>query len=1072
MTDVAAWLHGLGLGRYEAAFRDNDIRADVLPELTAEDLREIGVATVGDRRRLLAAIAALRGPAPSSHHPADEPPPTAQAAPTATAAPGDAGAGQGAEGHGAERRQLTVLFCDLAGSTALSARLDPEDLREVMAAYHRAVTEAVRKQGGHVAKYLGDGVLAYFGWPEAHEDDAERAVRAGMAACAAVADLVTAAGPTAARVGIATGPVVVGEVLGEGEARERGVVGETPNLAARLQAMAEPSSVVVAASTRRLLGSLFEVRDLGAVQAKGFAAPVQAWQVFGDSGVESRFEAFRSAALTPLVGREEELDLLLRRWRRAKSMDGQVVLLSAEPGVGKSRLVAALQERLQDGPHSELRHFCSPQHQDRALHPIISQLERAAGFGRDDAPGVKLDKLDALLRTVPTPPEDVPLLAELLSLPTDRYPAAPLSPQLKRQRTLAALIRQVEGLSRRSPALMIFEDTHWTDPTSLELLHLTVARVETLPVLLVVTFRPEFQPPWVGQPHVTSLALGRLNRHDASALTERVAGSGALPTALVEEIVERTDGVPLFVEELTKALLEAGAGDREAHERTLSGISSAATDVPAPLHASLMARLDRLGPAAKETAQIGAAIGREFSYELLGAVAQRSEAELRGSLDQLVRAGLIFQRGTPPQSSYAFKHALVQDAAYGTLLRGRRRQLHAHVAAALEKHFPGAISLQPHLAAHHCAEAGLPEKAIRYHHEAGRQAVARSAMQEAIGQLKKALALLEKLAHGPGRDRLELGLQITLGTALAAAKGYAAREAGGALIRARELAVALDDTAQLIHILGGVSTHYLNRAQFQLAYGAGSDLLHLAEGQNHAVGQARAHNCMGVSLLARGKIAHAPAHFEKATTLYDPLALATTVPLFGQDPHVTARAYLPLNLALLGHLQQAREQRVRALEQARRLGHPVILAHTLALAARFMQVVGDGEGLAADTDGLFTLASEQSFALFRAVATAHRGALLARAAKPDEGIALLEQGIAAYRETDAVRELPFLLASLAEAHLGAGHREESLRLLDEALGLARETDGCWCEAELHRLKGTVLASDRGGREAEAKRCFE
>jgi predicted ATPase len=536
--------------------------------------------------------------------------------------------------------------------------------------------------------------------------------------------------------------------------------------------------------------------------------------------------------------------------------------------------------------------------------------------------------------------------------------------------------------------------------------------------------------------------------------------------------VERTDGVPLFVEELTKALLEAGVGEREAHERTLAGIPSAAAAVPAPLHASLMARLDRLGPASKETAQVGAAIGREFSHELLGAVAQRGEAELRSSLDRLVRAGLIFQRGTPPQSSYAFKHALVQDAAYGTLLRGRRQQLHARIAAALEEHFPDAVALQPHLAAHHCAEAGLPEKAIRYHHEAGQQAVARSAMQEAIGQLKKALALLPRLAHGPERDRLELGLQTTLGTAFSAAKGYAAREAGGALVRARELAVALDDTAQLISILGSVSTHHLNRAEFQLAYGAASDLLRLAEGQNHAVGQARAHNCMGVSLLAGGKIARAPAHFEKATTLYDPLALATTAPLFGQDPHVTARAYLPLNLALLGHLQQAREQRVRALEQARRLGHPVILAHTLALAARFMQVVGDDEELAADTDALFALASEQGFALFRAVALAHRGALLARAARPDEGIALLEQGIAAYRETDAVRELPFLLASVAEAHRGAGRREESRRLLDEALGLARETDGCWCEAELHRLKGMVLASDREGREAEAERCFE
>ena len=571
----------------------------------------------------------------------------------------------------AERRQLTVMFCDLVGSTALASRLDPEDLRDVIGAYQRCVAETVARFNGFVAKYMGDGVLVYVGYPRAHEDDTERAVRAGLALIEAVGQL-QAPDRLHIRIGIETGLVVVGDLIGSGEAQERGIVGETPNLAARMQALAEPNTVVIGPQTRQLLGDLFEYRDIGDVEVKGFPEPVHAYQVLRLSAVESRFEAFHAAALTPLVGREEEVELLLRRWQRVNSGSSQVVLLSGEPGIGKSRVTAALLEEIASEPHTRLRYFCSPHHTDSALFPLIAQLERAAGFERDDDPPSKLAKLDALLSRTSTSAEDSRLIADLLSLPDiGPDPTLDLSPQQRKQKTLEALVRQLESLARQRPMLMIFEDVHWIDPTSLELMDRIIERIRRLPVLLVMTFRPEFHPPWVGQPHVTTMTLSRLDQGDGAALVARIVGNKALPPEVVNEIVERTDGVPLFVEELTKAVLEAGEDGRSA-TRALSMASSAAHTVPATLHASLMARLDRLGPAAKEVAQTGAAIGREFSYELMGAVGQRTDAELQVALGQLVEAGLAFCRGVPPQASYLFKHALVQDAAYSTLLRGPR----------------------------------------------------------------------------------------------------------------------------------------------------------------------------------------------------------------------------------------------------------------------------------------------------------------------------------------------------------------------------------------------------------------
>ena len=738
MQQIADWLQKLGMSEYEQCFAENRIDFSVLPDLTDQHLKDLGIA-LGDRLKMLRAIRELSIAVSAPRQPEPQPQDTA------------------------ERRQVTVMFSDLVGSTALSARMDPEDLREVISAYQKCAAETVQRFGGFVAKYMGDGVLIYFGYPQAHEDDSERAVRAGLELVAAVTALKTRA-PLQTRVGIATGLVVVGDLIGSGAAQEQAIVGETPNLAARLQGIAEPNSVVIAESTRKLLGNLFELEDLGARDLKGIAGPVRAWAALRESSAEGRFEAFHASGLTELVGRQEELDLLFRRWSKAKIGEGQVVLLSGEAGIGKSRLTAALLERLTSEPHARLRYFCSPQHTDSAFYPIISQTERAAGMAHDDTAQAKLDKLDAVLAQTSTPIQDAALFAEMLSLPNDgRYPALGLAPEERRQRTQEALTAQLAGLTRHRPALMIVEDAHWVDPTSLEVFGRMVDQIRTLPVLLIVTFRPEFNAPWAGRSHVTSLALNRLGEREAAAIIARIVGNKDLPADVKAEIMERTDGIPLFVEEMTKAVLEAES-EGEAR-KTTAAVPSPALAVPASLHASLMARLDRLGPA-KEVAQIGAAVGREFSHVLLAAVIPKPEADLRSALDRLIDAGLLFRQGVPPHATYLFKHALVQDAAYGTLLREPRRALHARIAETLEGQFADIAESQPELLARHYTEAGLIEKAVSFWGTAGQRSLARSALLEGAEQLKRALDQIATLPATPDLRREEIKLHVAFANAL------------------------------------------------------------------------------------------------------------------------------------------------------------------------------------------------------------------------------------------------------------------------------------------------------------------
>ena len=1033
--DIAAWLRGLGLEQYELAFRANEIDATVLPSLTSEDLREIGVVPIGHRRRLLDAIAALGGEAsgfPKTTASHDTPAPA-----------------------NAERRQLTVLFSDLVGSTGLSARLDPEDYREVIAAYHRAVTKIIVESDGFVSRYMGDGVLVYFGYPQAHEDDAERAVRSGLACIDAVGRLDVKSVKLQARVGIATGLVVVGDLIGEGSAQEQSVVGETPNLAARLQALAEPDAVVIAASTRRLVGDLFEVRDIGPVEVKGITSPMPAWQVLRPSAVASRFEALRGSALTPLVGREEEIDLLLRRWARTKVGDGQIVLVSGEPGIGKSRIAAALAEHLHAEPHIRLRYFCSPYCRDSALYPFIDQLWHAAEFARDDPPSAKLSKLEDLLAVAAPLDEDVALIADLLSLPaSERHPLPNLSPQRKKERTLEALIRQFEGLACQQPMVMVFEDAHWIDPTSRELLDLTVERLRNLPVLLIVTFRPEFQPTWIGQPRVTMLTLNRLDRRDGTALVAQITGGKALPEEVVAQIVDRTDGVPLFVE-LTKSVLESGLLREEADRYALDGALPPFA-IPMSLHDSLMARLDRLA-SVRHVAQTGAAIGREFSYELVHAVTRLPEDELQAGLARLVAAELVFQRGTPPDAVYAFKHVLVQDAAHGSLLRSSRQQLHAQIAEALAAHSPELLDNQPEVFAQHYAEAGLVEKSVACWGKAGRRSVALSAIAEAAAQFEKGLDQLKLLPDNPERTRQELELHSALGAVLYSVKGHGAPETGHAWARAQELWEKLGSPTEFLHLPFSQSFFHVVRGELDLAQRFDENLLRLSHQRNDSPGLVMGHHSAGRTLFYRGRFVSSRSHQEEALTFLDAISQRSFVGQAGFGLCVGILEFLGLALFCLGFPDQALTQHSEAMAEARRLAHPPSLAVSLVLGARLFSLVGDNAALAEHSERLVVLSTEQSFPHFAALGGIFRvWANAKNNADLTEVISLLRCGLTAFRATGSEHWLPHHTALLARACEIAGQIDEAVTLLDDAMRIADKTGERWFAAELNRHKGQLL----------------
>ena len=882
-----------------------------------------------------------------------------------------------------------------------------------------------------------DGVLVYFGYPQAHEDDAEQAIRAGLELIGAVSVLKPNA-PLQTRVGIATGLVVVGDLVGSGAAQEQAIVGETPNLAARLQGIAEPNMVVIAEGTRKLIGNLFELEDLGAKDLKGIAGPVRAWAALRASSAEGRFEALHASGLTALVGREEELELLLRRWSRAKTGEGQVVLLSGEAGIGKSRLTAALLERLASEPHMRLRYFCSPQHTDSAFYPIIGQMERAAGLAHDDTAQAKLDKLDALLAQSFTPREDAALIAEMLSLPNDgRYPTLELAPQQRRQRTLEALTTQIEVLTRQSPVLMIFEDAHWIDPTSHEALGRAVDRIRTLGVLLIVTFRPEFEPPWIGRAHVTALTINRLAQRDIDAMIDRVVGNKLIPASIRQDIIERTDGIPLFVEEMTKAVLEAGS-ESEARQ-TAGAVPSPALAVPASLHASLMARLDRLGPA-KEVAQIGAAIGREFSHALLAAVVRKPEAELNSALDRLTAAGLLSRQGVPPHASYLFKHALVQDAAYGTLLREPRRALHARIAETLESQFAEIAENQPELLARHYTEAGLIEKAASLWGKAGQRSLERSALVEAVEQLSRALEHIAALPPTPALRREQIKLQVALINTLFHVKGYASPETKHAAERASvlmEQAEALGEPPEDPLLLFSVlySFWVANYIAFNghVAVELAAQFLALAEKQGTTVPLMVGHRIMAHSLLLTGDVAQARDHYDKGIALYDPAEHRPLATHFGHDTRVAVQSYRSLALWILGYPEAALVETDHALMEAREIGQAATLMFALSQTAFARIPCGNHAAASAEAEELVALADEKGALFWRGYGMMNQGWTLSLTGKAADAVHIITSGLAAYRSTGATVRMPSNLSNLARAYADLGQFDDAWRSISEAM---------------------------------------
>jgi class 3 adenylate cyclase/predicted ATPase len=1050
--DVAAWLDGLGLGTYAETFAEQAIDADTLADLSEQDLAQLGMP-LGHRKRLLRAIADL-APQPKD-------------AQSPQQAPADPASGRHAR---AQRRQLTVMFVDLVGSTGLAAQLDPEDLREVVGAYQDCCTRVIERFDGHVAKFLGDGVLAYFGYPGAHEDDAERAIRAGLDLVDAIGRLGLAV-PLAARVGISTGEVVAGDLVGERSAEQQAVVGDTPNRAARLQALAEPGSVVIGPHTRALVGRLFDYADLGAHEIKGISQPVQVSRVLGPSTVADRFAALRSGQLSPLIGREHEIALLSERWEQARRGEGHVVLLTGEPGIGKSRVVQSLCERLENRTHGLLRYQCLPYYRHSAFQPLIEELERTAGIARSDAAEARLDKLRAHLATLGPAGEGLAApLAELTSIVTGARPSAlQLSPHQRKARLLAALLTRIESMAARRPLLIVVEDLHWIDPSSMEFLELLIDRVGALPVLVIVTVRPQAVTPHTGGTPVTALTLSPLSQRQSAALVAHMVPDKPLPAEVADEIVTKTEGVPLFVEELTKAVLDSGLladqGDRYVLTGRLDRLA-----IPATLQDSLMARLDRL-VAVKDVAQIAAVIGREFAYELLEAVAELPEEQLQDALAQLAAAGLVFRRGDPPGATYTFKHALVQETAYNALLRARREEIHGRIARALASDFPEVMETNPELIADHYTQAGLDEEAVEFWREAGDLAVARCAPKEAIAHLRHALALLERFPASPHRSRTELGLQTTLGGALIAARGFATPEVGEAYGRAQQLCQELGDNTRRFPALFGRWIFHVARSEMSECLAVADEMLQLADELGDTGPKLIAHRALTNTFFFLGDMVKARSHAETVLALYEPARHGALASLYSADSYVASAFFLAHSLALMGYLEQARRWAHAGLARARELAHGVTLAHALHHACVFHQLVREFAALGPLADELIALASEHGLAFWQALGRVFRGGHLVDAGRTDAGLEELRAGIAAYRATSGVLYLPYVLTLWAEACRRVGDHESGLQAIAEASALVDTTGVRGFEPYVHRIHATLLR-DRGADAALVEATLE
>jgi class 3 adenylate cyclase/tetratricopeptide (TPR) repeat protein len=1031
VIDVARWLAEQGLGQYAEVFAANAVEGEVLLSLTEADLKDLGVFALGHRKKLLQSIAALQMQPYVA---------TSRRAPEA----------HKSSAVVAERRQLTVLFCDLVGSTELSGRLDPEDLREVIGAYQDACVEVASRFEAYVAKFLGDGVLIYFGWPQAHEDDAERAVSAGLALIETIAQLSPLDNTRLqARIGIATGPVVIGDLAGR-EAADT-VIGETPNLAARLQTLAEPGSVLISPTTRRLVSGLFELEDLGAQHLKGIAKALTVWRVKREIRAADRFEAKHPIGYTRLVGREEEISLLLRRWQQAKGGEGQVIILSGPPGIGKSRLVLELCERLRGEAFVTPVLQGSPYHTSTPLHPVIQYLEHAAGLERNDPPMAKLDKLQALLaRNTAHLDPAVPLMAAMLGVPTgSRYSLSDLTPQRQKQLTLEAAVDQLEGLAAGQPVLFICEDVQWVDPTTLELLGLVVERVERLKVMLVVTTRPEFSLPWTSHGHVTALSLNGLGRGQGTIVVEQIADGKLLPRELLDEILERTDGIPLFIEELTKEVIESGLLIDAGSSYALAGPLLPVT-IPATLHDSLLARLDRLGTA-KEVAQVGAAIGRDFSYAMLAAVAGRPEEELLEMVDQLVSSGLVKRSGLPPSAVYSFKHALVRDAAYESLLKSRRRQIHARIAMALEGHWPETKDVQPELLAHHYAGAGQAQQAADYWRRAAERAIQRFANSEAIAHCDKAVMQLRTLPPSPDRIRAELEVHLAKGVAVRAAKGYSVPESEQVFLRACELCEELGDRVNLVHALRGLFGAYYVAARWADAGRVASRIRAAAEGFDDRVVQCIRWTIDGAARLFQGEPAEAVACLREALQCYDDDDRETHIRLTGHEMASLIRFHLAIAEWLSGLPEKAMHTTQEAVAIARGAMQPFSLAQALGNGALLQMLAVNWDTAEALADETLEVSVQHGIPDYILFGNMLVGVLAALKGNITKGEALARESMVGLHRAGWRCFIPILLVHLSAAQEACGEADTALETAHEALSLIRESGESIWEAEALRV---------------------
>ncbi len=1058
---VSAWLEHLGLGIYREAFQKNAITWDVLSELNQGDLEALGVL-LGHRKQLLRAIAQL---SPRADVPGPESLPGAVSPTTPPFSP---------ERDQAERRQLTVMFCDLVDSTALSRRVDPEDLQDIIRRFLDGCTQAIGRFNGYIAKYMGDGMLVYFGYPKAHEHDAERAVHAGLA----ILDTVKALNQSnphpefglAARIGIATGQVVVGELMGQDTAKERSVFGETPNLAARLQALAQPNQLVIDPVTKRLVGNAFDVADLGAVSLKGFDTPVHAWQVQSSRSSASRFESYQSIQLANFVGREDEISLMLGRWREAVGGEGQVLLLCGEAGIGKSRMIRRLCDRLADAQYQRMQFQCSPYHTNTALYPAISFLREAAGLTNQDNVEAQLNKLDVLARESGVEKQDtVSLFADLLSIPGDhRYPPLNVSSEKRKDMTLEALVQHLQRLANRSPVLFIVEDAHWLDPTTLDLMTRIIDRIRQMRVLLLITCRPDFKPVWSDYSHVTSLTLSRLPRRQSAELVAAVTGGKALPPEVQQAILAKADGVPLYIEALTENVLQSGLLTEDHHVLTLKG-SLKGLPIPDSLQALLMERVDRLGPA-KGIVQAGATIGREFTYELLQATVDATDSQLRHALDLFVASGLMFQEGEIPNATYHFKHALVQEAAYSTLPKKPRRLLHARIAKALESRFAERVKLEPELLAYHYEQAGLAGPAVEYWFRAARRDAERSANIEALNHFSRALDVLKDLPQGPERDALELELLIARGAPLLTVKGYASDEIEHNFRRAKELSQDHSDSEHHLLSIWGLWVFHLVGGHADTARGLAENLLALAGREQNPDLLIRAHESVGSSYFFLGRFDEAKTHQLAAKTLFDPNRNRSHDLPYTQDPGITARIILAWTCWILGEVDQVEPLALEALGMARELEHPFTLVFALTSLSWIYSTTRDAQRTLQLTDEAVAVSTKYSFELGLSWATVLQGWALAELGR-EEGLGKLIHGLSAIEATGASLNNTFILALLAEIYLRHNRIDEGLSAIEDAQKLASTWGELFWQAELFRLKGELLLRQSDQSVPAAEQCL-